>query len=1052
MTASVELDHDRLEAGFQGREMAALRAGLGLVRLLVAAVLICTAAYVLSWRILWFGPQGNDTTYALHLVSWIANSFPGIDWWYRWDANGLPYREGYPLAAHWLTLAVSYLAGVRLPEAAQLVQFAVNPLCAIGVYAFLAWRLKRPLAGLVAGILYLLSPMAWTFLVDWGLYANQVGTILFMPALIALDIFFEQWTRNPRGWLCRWSAVGLMVLIALLGMISPGLLGAPLLAIPAYALAMRRVGRKQTAKWLLMTTPILTAGSLLLSAFWALPLQDYLSVVGLRQPPRVYAPDIFQLWDPGRIFQLPGFRAKETFDRVSISPAVWLPALAGAASGLWSGRPRVLAVLVAFGFISLTSHWLYAITFSVPLLLLIVSYRSAMLYLQFLLPVLAAIGLMIVPATAAAFVLRRSRLLFGLRSVVAATLAIGGLTLAVVDVAAFSERVADSPHHLAYGPFSLDSRDLWNYHHDDPCLAAEQNQDSLCHSPALSNAFHTAELATACRDHNGLRSEIPICAALADNNTPRWDSVNDRLIPITQSWCSRHRDPVCGSRFLSVPEQILTLSGWRPFRVGCFVTETYNACAERAQEQSHYRTLFPAAPERAVLDAHAGSLLMAFHDLVGGGQAYGYAFQLLPTPELDSWMVDSMLERPGTQVKAQLAAVSGADAVVLAGPQTATAAEYERLGWRQVAPAPTIYVPPHPTGLAAQWVGATTVLVVGASQSTPSHPFNEIFERATEGMIPFQDAWLVRGRSAYIDDYSDEELSKQPVILLLGYRYHNARRAWDHLDRFVQNGGRLYAETGWQYVDPDWNASSSPSLLPVGDLRWGQLDPQAPVMVKGRVQPGWGPLVYGGAGWGASSSQSARPGGDALVEVGGRVVVARWGRGKGRVLWSGMNLVAHAYSSRSDDEMQFLKDQWQWLLPRTSEQLPLEPRWSGNDEASLSVQPSAGPVAVLFKESAAPGWSAELRWPGGVRRVRIEPAEMDYMLARLDSVPDGATLVFRYGPSWRVLGSWVVSLIALAVMVAWVVRPQAFTAIRKAIPSLDTPLRHWRARWGSEEN
>src|SRR5438105_13528258 len=135
----------------------------------------------------------NLATSSETYTNWFASGFPAIDWWYRWDAGGVPYHEGYPLAVHWLTVALSRIARLGLSNAMQVLQFAITPLCAIGVYAFCALRLKRPLVGLVAGGLYLLSPMVWTFLVDWGFYANQAGTVLFMPILIALDVFFEQW-------------------------------------------------------------------------------------------------------------------------------------------------------------------------------------------------------------------------------------------------------------------------------------------------------------------------------------------------------------------------------------------------------------------------------------------------------------------------------------------------------------------------------------------------------------------------------------------------------------------------------------------------------------------------------------------------------------------------------------------------------------------------------------------------------------------------------------------------------------------------------------------
>ena len=91
---------------------------------------------------------------------------------------------------------------------------------------------------MVAGIAYLLSPLTWTFLVDWGFYSNQVGTILFMPALIALDVFFDEWSSGREAGSSELPPFATMGLVALLGLVSPYLLGAAVIAILLYALAI----------------------------------------------------------------------------------------------------------------------------------------------------------------------------------------------------------------------------------------------------------------------------------------------------------------------------------------------------------------------------------------------------------------------------------------------------------------------------------------------------------------------------------------------------------------------------------------------------------------------------------------------------------------------------------------------------------------------------------------------------------------------------------------------------------------------------------------------
>jgi len=927
----------------------------GGARLVVAAAVISAVAYVLSWQILYGGPVGSDTLFHLHLARWVDSSFPALRWWYPWDDHGIAYREGYPLAAHWTAVAISRLGALDLSQAIQVVQFATAPLGAVGIYCFCAWRLRNPLAGLVASIAYLLSPLTWTFLVDWGFYSNQVGTVLFMPALFALDVFFDEWSAGRRGWRFRASAFATTGLVALLGLVSPFLLGAAVIAVFMYALAIRGRGLGARARWLFVTAPLLLVGTFLLTAFWSVPEQLYLSFIGTHVPARAFDPGLLSVWSLDQVFGLHPIRTTIVFDRASLTPAVWLPAVAGAIAVLWNGRARVFVALVAFGVLTMVTTALEAATWGLPVLGNLVHERAGVTLLQFGVPVLAGIGLSETPLVLGRALGRFARLAARPKAFTAIAMVCVALVLASAGVWRFAHWVDGSPNALAYGDFQPSTNDIWG--------------------------------------------RYPPGAAPA-------------------------------SDFIS---QVTNLSAWRRPQVGCFT----GSCAT-GSGLAPYRSMFATPPQRVVVDAHVPLLLMAGRDLTGGGQAYTYNFQLPISPELDNWMLDSMLNHRGTTVKAELASAMGIDAVVLGDTQAAQGADYAALGWDQVSASPLAYANPSPAGLATEWLSGETGMVIGADQSGSSHPYNDLFERATTGMIPFSYGWLLRGDSAYVDDYTASQLAAYPMLVLVGYRYHDRGKAFGLLDDYVRAGGSLYIETGWQYVDPDWDLGSpAPALLPVGELRWSALDPATPVVVSGTASPSWGSMAYGsvGSGWGASSapSSSVRTGAEALVSVGGRVVVARQEVGRGRVFWSGMNLIAHASGAGSATEDQFTADAFAWLL-HASEQGPTQSdsalTWVTDDQAQVSLSPSTRPTWVLFKESFAPGWSAELEWPAspGIaaasRSVHLLDGEADFILARLDSVPPGAQLVFSYGPTADVYLSWAVSAISLVMILIWMVWPQ----------------------------
>jgi hypothetical protein len=458
-------------------------------------------------------------------------------------------------------------------------------------------------------------------------------------------------------------------------------------------------------------------------------------------------------------------------------------------------------------------------------------------------------------------------------------------------------------------------------------------------------------------------------------------------------------------------------------------------CLVREQKLAQLGATFSSPPDRAELNSGVPQLDMAFHTIVGGGITHSYNDQVIPSRELASWMEDAMLVKSGTTTKSELADALGIDAVVLSPAQADRAADYQQLGWTEVSAEPLAFVDPHPSGLAAQWSGGASVLVIGATQTSVPSLYNFVFERATTGLLPFASAWLVRGPSPNIDDYSDKELSRYSGVIVLGYQYHDHGAAWSRLDRYVRAGGHLFVETGWQYVDPDWNLGSAPSTLPVSSVQWGSLDPTATTIVEGAADPQFGRFAYGSGGWGASSAASVRGGASELVKVGDRVVVARWQLGSGRVVWSGMNLLAHDASGGSTEEDQFVSRQLAWLFAPAAgtSQVAIPPVWDGSDQVSLALNQSSDPSLVLLKESLFPGWSAELVTPSGTQPVRLVGSEMDFMLAILGPVPAGSKLVFTYGPTPAEVASWFLAGAFLVALIAWLIRPAIYGRVAAAV-------------------
>jgi hypothetical protein len=120
---------------------------------------------------------------------------------------------------------------------------------------------------------------------------------------------------------------------------------------------------------------------------------------------------------------------------------------------------------------------------------------------------------------------------------------------------------------------------------------------------------------------------------------------------------------------------------------------------------------------------------------------------------------------------------------------------------------------------------------------------------------------------------------------------------------------------------------------------------------------------------------------------------------------------------------------------------------NGGDQVTLTLQPSTAPSLVLLKESFFPGWSARLVTPSGSSSVDLVGSEMDFMLARLESVPPGSSLVFTYGPTVFEQASWLVSLATLAGLIVWLVRPKL---IGRPVELVFSGVSRRISRWGAD--
>ena len=225
----------------------------------------------------------------------------------------------------------------------------------------------------------------------------------------------------------------------------------------------------------------------------------------------------------------------------------------------------------------------------------------------------------------------------------------------------------------------------------------------------------------------------------------------------------------------------------------------------------------------------------------------------------------------------------GIDAVVLGATQAARR-RLHRVGMdsRSSASRSRLSIP-SPSGLATEWPSGRPALVIGADQSSMSRPTTISSSRPPPAMIPFSSGWLLRGDLRIRGRLLARASSPLPGSSSSGIAITTGTRPWSAWTDYVRAGGSPLssrpAGSTWipigTWVRPRLRSCRSASCA--GVAPWIRA---APVLVAGssRLRGDRWPTAAQVGERRAPRFVASGQGAEALVSVGGRVVVARQGR------------------------------------------------------------------------------------------------------------------------------------------------------------------------------
>lgn len=321
-----------------------------------------------------------------------------------------------------------------------------------------------------------------------------------------------------------------------------------------------------------------------------------------------------------------------------------------------------------------------------------------------------------------------------------------------------------------------------------------------------------------------------------------------------------------------------------------------------------------------------------------------------------------------------------------------------------------------------------TILVIGSEERDA---YATVLRAVIAAGIDPEGAVLIKG-SGYVDDYTLSELDGFDVLILQGYGYHDHDRAWQLLDEYVAKGGNLFLETGWQFVSQDWQSTSIPAPAPVTRTTWSTFEKQWDFsysntsLTEGVNFTRFPPPVYENvpAGFSVASSGDLQDWAKPVLVSWGHTLVVAGQYGEGRVIWSGMNLIASSLDATKDnnyEESKFLSNLLGWLNNATKKQTVDNKLLSWKPQELVLQVSGNSSTGVLLRQAFFPNWRAFVEIGSQRQDVKIYRAGPSLMYVRVPVMRElPVKIILIYELSTLESASMLLSVLSLAALGLWI--------------------------------
>lgn len=215
-----------------------------------------------------------------------------------------------------------------------------------------------------------------------------------------------------------------------------------------------------------------------------------------------------------------------------------------------------------------------------------------------------------------------------------------------------------------------------------------------------------------------------------------------------------------------------------------------------------------------------------------------------------------------------------------------------------------------------------------------------------------------------IDSIPLQDLSHFDGVIAINYKYSNRDKAFLTLLKYVENGGKLYIDTGTEVAES--SDKNLPDIFPFKSSErkglgknWKFSITEDPLFENVDLES-FSPPLYNQSEWSFSYPTSGiDSSSEILLKNYGKPLLIRKEVGRGTVLWSGMNFSYHVHSYTNQKESILFINALKSLVPLSQNKVTLgKPTFIDDRHVMFSLDSKSR--GILFKEQFFDGWNVSI--------------------------------------------------------------------------------------------